>query len=69
MFQPHTTAQPPIYEAQPAAYQAQTPPPQAPALDPMTARLAHLQQLGQLKAQGILSEAEFQEQKKLILDA
>ena len=56
MFQPHT---PP-----PAEY-APLPPPR----DPMSARLAHLQQLGELKAKGILSEAEFQTQKELILNS
>ena len=52
--------------------QAQPPPPvpvyvQAPPPDPMTTRLAHLQQLGALKAQGLLTEAEFEAQKRQIL--
>jgi hypothetical protein len=33
----------------------------------MTAKLAQLQQLGELKAQGILTEAEFEAQKNKIL--
>jgi hypothetical protein len=36
-------------------------------VDPMSARLANLQQLANLKAQGILTEAEFQAQKSKIL--
>jgi hypothetical protein len=34
----------------------------------MRVRIAQLQQLGELKAQGILSEEEFQVQKRKILD-
>jgi hypothetical protein len=34
----------------------------------MHVRIAQLQQLGGLKAQGILSEEEFQAQKRKILD-
>lgn len=41
-------------------------PDDAPA-DPMDARLAQLQQLGELRAQGVLSEAEFAAQKARIL--
>jgi hypothetical protein len=71
MFQQHTQA-PPQY-APPQTEYAQPPaqyaPPSPAPVDPMTARLAHLQQLGQLKAQGILSEAEFQTQKNLILNS
>ena len=37
--------------------------------DPMTDRLAQLKDLGELKAQGVLSEAEFEEQKAKILRA
>jgi hypothetical protein len=40
---------------------------QAPEADPMDARLAQLQQLGELKAQGVLSESEFAAQKARIL--
>jgi len=41
----------------------QAPPPAAPAADP----LEQLKQLGELKAQGILTEAEFEAQKAKIL--
>ena len=38
----------------------------APA-DDMDAKLAQLKQLGELKTQGVLSEAEFEDQKRRIL--
>jgi Short C-terminal domain len=52
--------------------QAQDEPAQAPAApeaaaDPMDAKLAQLQQLGELKTQGVLSESEFAAQKARIL--
>jgi hypothetical protein len=37
------------------------------AEDPMTDKLAQLKQLGELKAQGVLTEDEFQTQKQRIL--
>ncbi len=40
-----------------------------PAQDPMTARLEQLRQLGELKAQGLLNEAEFEVQKSRILNS
>ncbi|HKE50370.1 MAG TPA: SHOCT domain-containing protein [Actinomycetes bacterium] len=43
------------------------PPPAAPPQDDMTDKLAQLKELGELKAQGILSEAEFEQQKARIL--
>jgi len=47
---------------------AAPPPPQAePAPDDMQAKLAQLQTLGELKAQGILTQAEFDAQKQAIL--
>ncbi|MGB0888779.1 MAG: SHOCT domain-containing protein [Solirubrobacterales bacterium] len=49
--------------AQPAAPVAAAPAPAAPAEDPME----QLQKLGDLKAQGILTEEEFQAQKAKIL--
>ncbi|MBV1850899.1 SHOCT domain-containing protein [Catellatospora tritici] len=55
---------------QQAAYAAPPPPPAAaPAAggDPMTAKLDQLKTLGDLKAQGILTEAEFEQQKNAIL--
>ncbi|BAU86896.1 hypothetical protein SLA_6027 [Streptomyces laurentii] len=42
------------------------PPPASPAPD-MTSKLEQLKQLGELKDQGVLSEAEFEEQKRRIL--
>jgi hypothetical protein len=35
----------------------------------MNTRLAQLQQLGALRAQGVLNQAEFEKQKRQILDA
>ena len=43
------------------------PPP--PASDPMTDKLAQLKDLGELKAQGVLSQAEFEQQKAKILQS
>ncbi len=61
---PSAPAAPPPAPATPAPAQA----PQAGAapLD-MTEKLQHLQQLGQLKEAGVLSDAEFEEQKARIL--
>jgi len=72
---------PPQY-AQPVYQEpAPPPPPQAVAVVPqsvpaaapeapdMTAKLAQLQQLGELKAQGILTDAEFEAQKQRILNS
>ncbi len=42
-------------------------PPEAPPADDMSDKLEQLKQLGELKAQGILSEAEFEQQKARIL--
>lgn len=53
-------------EAEPQYAQAPPPPPPAPA-DSMDAKLAQLGQLGELKAQGVLSESEFETQKARIL--
>ncbi|WP_460066715.1 SHOCT domain-containing protein [Streptomyces sp. YKOK-I1] len=60
-------------EQQPQSYQ-QPPPPPAPAPaappstdDEMTNKIDQLKQLGDLKTQGILSEAEFEEQKRRLL--
>ncbi|WP_436533041.1 SHOCT domain-containing protein [Actinoplanes sp. HUAS TT8] len=39
-----------------------------PEPDPMTAKLEQLRQLGELKAQGLLNEAEFEVQKSRILN-
>jgi hypothetical protein len=52
-------------------YQEQPPPPPAaapaPQGDDMTAKLDQLKQLGELKANGVISDAEFEEQKRRIL--
>ncbi|MFF9060226.1 SHOCT domain-containing protein [Streptomyces sp. NPDC101213] len=44
------------------------PPAQPPATD-MTSKIEQLKQLGDLKAQGVLTEAEFEEQKRRLLEA
>jgi Short C-terminal domain len=72
--QPPPPAYPPQYQ-QPA-YQEPPPPPPAPAPvqaapaeEDMDSKLLQLRQLGELKTQGILSEAEFEAQKRKILGA
>ncbi|MBQ0999504.1 MULTISPECIES: SHOCT domain-containing protein [Streptomyces] len=59
-----------VYE-QEAAPMAPAPPPPTPpapvAADDMTAKIEQLKQLGDLKAQGVLTEEEFQAQKRRIL--
>lgn len=55
--------------AQPAVTHA-GPPPATPATSPdMAEKLAHLQQLGDLRASGVLTDAEFAAQKANILSA
>ncbi|MGW0875497.1 SHOCT domain-containing protein [Streptomyces sp. NPDC002740] len=57
-------------DAQPAAPQpapAAAPPPAQPA--DMSSKIDQLKQLGELKAQGVLTEAEFEEQKRRILES
>ncbi|MEV7452314.1 SHOCT domain-containing protein [Streptomyces nigra] len=55
-------------EAAPVAPAPPTPAPPAPvAADDMTAKIEQLKQLGDLKAQGVLTEEEFQAQKRRIL--
>jgi hypothetical protein len=54
---------PPRYEQQPY----EPPPAEAPPAETMTDKLAQLKQLGELKSQGLLTEAEFDEQKRRIL--
>ena len=55
------------------AYQAPPPPAPAPAApaagSDMDAKLAQLKELGELKAQGILDDAEFEAQKDRILNS
>ncbi|MFE9811002.1 SHOCT domain-containing protein [Streptomyces sp. NPDC005227] len=56
-------------EAPAQAYQEPAPaaaPPPTPA-DDMTSKIDQLKQLGDLKNQGVLTEAEFEEQKRRIL--
>lgn len=57
------------YRQQESYEQAPPPPPPAaaPPKDDMSDKLAQLKELGELKAQGILSEAEFEQQKARIL--
>jgi hypothetical protein len=59
------------YEAQQYQQPVAAPPPAAPVAAPpeddMEAKLAQLRQLGELKDAGVLSEAEFAEQKRRIL--
>ena len=50
-------------------YQEPPPPAPVPAGLDMDAKLAQLTELGKLKEAGVLSEAEFEEQKQRILDA
>ncbi len=57
--------QQPQQEAEPT-YAA---PPPAPAAVDMSSKLDQLKQLGELKAQGVLSEAEFDVQKSRILNS
>jgi hypothetical protein len=61
---PPQYAQPPPQYAQPPQY---APQPAAPAADTMDDKLAQLKRLGELKEQGVLTEAEFAAQKQRIL--
>ena len=69
-------APPPAQYAAPAhppqAYAEPVPPPQAPAAPPQPAdmndRLAQLKQLGELLSAGVLTQAEFDQQKARILN-
>lgn len=56
-------------EDQAAAAQAAQPAPApvAAAEDPMARKLSHLAQLGELRAAGILTEAEFQAKKAIVM--
>jgi Short C-terminal domain len=51
----------------PPQQQAYQEPPPPPAENDMDAKLAQLKELGELKAQGVLSEYEFEAQKRRIL--
>ena len=69
-------APPPAQYAAPAqpqqAYAEPAPPPQAPAApaqpSDLSDRLAQLKQLGELLSAGVLTQAEFEQQKALILN-
>ena len=65
MFQPSYGVPTPGYPVPPPPPQADPPP--APAADDMTTRRAQVKQLGELKEQGVLTEAEFEAQKRKIL--
>ena len=57
-------------QAQQAPVYAAPPPPAAPAAgSDMDTKLAQLKELGELKAQGILDDAEFEAQKDRILNS
>ncbi|MFC7265171.1 SHOCT domain-containing protein [Streptomyces lutosisoli] len=57
--------------AQQESQEAAPPPPAPPApaqqADDMSSKIEQLKQLGELKDQGVLTEAEFEEQKRRIL--
>ncbi|WP_053748399.1 SHOCT domain-containing protein [Streptomyces sp. MMG1533] len=59
-------AQQEYQEAPPQPAASATPPPAPPTVD-MTSKIDQLKQLGELKAQGVLTEAEFEDQKSRIL--
>lgn len=48
---------------------ASAPPQAAPPVPDMSSKIEQLKQLGELKAQGVLTEAEFEEQKRRLLAA
>ena len=56
----------------PQAYAEPVPPPQAPAAQPqpagMNERIAQLKQLGELLSAGVLTQAEFEQQKTRVLN-
>ena len=56
------------YEAQQQQQQYAAPVPQQSASDDMDKKMAQLKELGQLKEQGLLSDAEFEVQKNKILN-
>ena len=56
------------YQA-PAPQSAPPAEPYAPPAADMTSKIEQLKQLGDLKAQGVLTEAEFEDQKRKLLDS
>ncbi|MBV9323220.1 MAG: SHOCT domain-containing protein [Chloroflexi bacterium] len=71
--QPAYAEPPPQYQQPQTVYVQAAPTPAAeaaqPPADAMSDKLAQLQQLGELKTQGILTEAEFEAQKAKILNS
>ena len=58
----------PQYDEQPASSApAPAPAPAAAPVDPMSQKLAQLKEPGELKSQGVLTDAEFEAQKQRIL--
>ncbi|MDH6517666.1 hypothetical protein M2164_004161 [Streptomyces sp. SAI-208] len=57
------------YQAPPPPSASYAEPPTAPPAPDMTSKIEQLKQLGELKAQGVLTEAEFEEQKRRLLAA
>ncbi|MEU9289014.1 SHOCT domain-containing protein [Streptomyces sp. NPDC048275] len=62
-------AQQDYQEAPPQPAPAAAPPPPPPPADDMSSKINQLKELGELKAQGVLTEAEFEEQKRRILSS
>ncbi|MFI7408495.1 SHOCT domain-containing protein [Streptomyces sp. NPDC049627] len=56
-------------EAQSMSYAEPPAAPAAPAAPDMTSKIEQLKQLGELKDQGVLTQAEFDEQKRRLLQA
>ena len=56
-------------EPAPAPAYAPPPPPPAPAPAPAPDTLTQLKQLGELRSQGVLTDAEFEQQKAKILNS
>jgi hypothetical protein len=65
---PPAAASVPVAPAAPVASPQPVPSPAPVAADDMTGRLAQLTQLGELRAAGVLTDAEFQVQKARILN-
>ena len=57
------------YQAPPPPPASYAEPPAAPPAPDMTTKIEQLKQLGELKEQGVLSEAEFADQKRRLLEA
>src|SRR3954454_17956493 len=66
-YEQQQAAPPPQQYAPPPPPQYAPPPPPVAAVPDMTDKLAQLQQLGEFKAAGVLTEQEFDQQKARIL--